>query len=84
MGNDPDLVFFNLSGPNPFAAVVDKAGFVSRCYFLDKEEDFLKARQNGANHLATDRIDPKAYPWSVTADGQGRPCSVIAGRSGGK
>lgn len=61
---DPNLVFFNMSGPNPLAATVLQAGFVSRCYWLNQKESFEKARELGAHHLATDKIDPAAYPWS--------------------
>ncbi len=82
MRDDPNLIFFNMSGPNPFAAAVGKAGFVSRCYFLDREKDYLKAEKIGANHLATDSIDPARFPWAVTSDGHGRPYRVIGAGEG--
>lgn len=62
--SDPDLVFFNLAGPHPFLAQVKQAGFVSRSYWLNDRESYLKAKRRGANHLATDRIDPQRYPWT--------------------
>jgi hypothetical protein len=73
MADDPDVVFFNMSGPKPFAAAVKDAGFVSRCYWLDKEKSYLKARKNNCHHLATDSIDPEKYPWADTRVEQGRP-----------
>jgi hypothetical protein len=73
MRDDLDLVFFNMSGPDPFARTVLEAGFVSRCYWLDKEKSYLKARKNNCHHLATDMIDPEKYPWADTRDEQGRP-----------
>jgi len=62
---DPDLVFFNMAGPNPFLTEVKKAGFVSRSYWLNDKDSYLKAKSLGANHLATDRIDPKLDPWAT-------------------
>ena len=61
---DLNIVFFNMAGPNPFLAEVKRAGFVSRSYWLNEKETYLKAKGLGANHLATDRIDPKEYPWA--------------------
>ena len=62
---DPALVFFNMAGPNPFLTEVKKAGFVSRSYWLNDKDSYLKAKSLGANHLATDRIDPKLDPWAT-------------------
>jgi hypothetical protein len=53
-----------MAGPNPFLAEVKQAGLVSRSYWLNEKETYLKAKSLGANHLATDRIDPKEYPWA--------------------
>jgi len=61
---DPNLVFFNMAGPKPFLVQVKKAGFVSRSYWLNEKSAYLQAKSLGANHLATDRIDPKLYPWA--------------------
>ena len=64
MHADLNIVFFNMAGPKPFIAEVQKAGFVSRSYRLNDKDAYLKAKSLGANHLATDMIDPKLYPWS--------------------
>jgi hypothetical protein len=61
---DPNIVFFNMAGPKPFIAQVQKAGFVSRSYWLNEKDPYLKAKSLGANHLATDSIDPKLFPWA--------------------
>jgi len=73
LNKDPDVVFFNMSGANPFAGEVKDAGFVSRCYFLDKKGRYLAAKDAGCHHLATDLIDPDKYPWSNTAQEDGFP-----------
>lgn len=75
---DPRIVFFNMSGANSFARAVGKAGLVSRCYWLNRESQFTEAKQNGANHLATDKIDPALDPWSVVSDGPDAPYHVIS------
>jgi hypothetical protein len=77
MHADPNIVFFNMSGPNPFIAEVKQAGFVSRSYRLNDKDAYLKAKSLGANHLATDMIDPKLYPWSNTVDEQGHPFQKV-------
>jgi len=73
MRDDLDLVFFNMGGPKPFAATVKDAGFVSRCYWLDKEKSYLKAKANKCHHLATDMIDSEKYPWANTHHGPDAP-----------
>ena len=68
MHDDPNIVFFNMAGPKAFLTDVQKAGFVSRSYWLNEKDAFLKAKSLGANHLATDMIDPKLYPWATIED----------------
>lgn len=75
----PDLVFFNMAGPNPLARSVKQAGFVSRCYWLNRKKDYLKAMDLGGNLLATDRLDPKRYPWTNTTQSDGWPFKTIKG-----
>ena len=77
MREDPNLVFFNLAGPRNSISVFKDAGFVTRSYWLNTEKAFLQAKRLGANHLATDRIDPKLYPWSGTQDQAGHPFQKI-------
>ena len=62
---DPERIFFNMSGPRPFIREVAQAGLVSRVYRLDNRESYLAARRLGANLLATDCIDLAVYPWTA-------------------
>jgi len=73
----PDQIFFNLAGPDAFAKTAQEAGFVSRCYWLNSRKDYESAMKLGANLLATDNLDPKQFPWTVTAADDGWPFSVI-------
>jgi len=75
--DDKILVFFNMNKANPFSLTIKKAGFVSRCYYLDDPDQYQKAKDFGAHHLATDRINPRLYPWTDTHDPKGRPFQVI-------
>jgi len=77
MTSVPDMVFFNMAGPNPLAQSVKQAGFVSRCYWLNREKDYQKAMNFGCNLLATDMLDPKLYPWSSTSQSNGWPFKII-------
>lgn len=74
---NPDRVFFNMSGPNPFAAEVGNEGFVSRAYYLDTPEEYDEARELGVNLLAMDEIDFLEYPWTITHNEKGWPFEVI-------
>jgi len=73
----PDMVFFNMAGPNPLAQSVRQAGFVSRCYWLNHEKDYQKAMDFSCNLLATDMLDPGLYPWTSTSQGDGWPFKII-------
>ena len=77
MTSVPDMVFFNMAGPNPLAQSVRQAGFVSRCYWLNRENDYQKAMNFGCNLLATDMLDPKLYPWTSTSQSDGWPFKII-------
>jgi hypothetical protein len=77
INDDKNVVFFNMSGPDNFAKTVRAKGFVARCYWLNKQEQYEKAKANGANLLATDRIDPAEFPWSDTTGPQGEPYLVL-------
>ncbi len=74
---EKDAVFFNMSGPDPYALEVFEAGFVSRCYWLDKEKNYEKARHNRAHILAMDKLDPQAYPYTNTTQPDGFPFETI-------
>ncbi len=69
----PDQIFVNMSRANPFAKAAREAGFVSRCYWLNDQNSYEKAMSFGAQILATDDLDPKRYPWTVTAAPDGWP-----------
>jgi hypothetical protein len=71
-----DVVFFNMSGANPFAKTAREAGFVSRVYWLDQKK-YQEAVALGANLLATDDLDPKEFPWTSTTQPDGFPFNII-------
>ena len=72
----PDVVFFNMSGANPFAKTARETGFVSRVYWLDQPK-YEKAMELGANLLATDYLDPRQFPWTSTTQPDGFPFKTI-------
>jgi hypothetical protein len=76
MFDDKDVVFFNMSGASDYAKTVRAKGFVARCYWLNRQEQYDQAKSNGANLLATDRIDPAQFPWANTAGPRGEPYLV--------
>jgi len=68
-----DQIFFNMSHANPFAETVYRAGFASRCYWLNSKNDYEKAKAHHTHLLATDDLNPGDYPWTVTASPDGWP-----------
>ena len=77
MYKEKNRIFFNMSGADEIARTVHDKGFVSRCYYINKAEKYEKAKNNGANLLAIDDLDPQKYPWSNTTQSDGFPFEVI-------
>ena len=69
----PDVVFFNMAGPNEKARTVREAGFVTRLYYLNDPTGYEKAKELGAHILATDMANYIEYPWAVTHNDRGFP-----------
>ncbi len=76
----PDVVFFNMPlAEKARATEVAERGLVARIYGggaqggLDTPESFAAAREAGAVHLATDKVNIERDPWAATHGPKGFP-----------
>lgn len=80
-GNDPDIVFFNMSDKHVrLARRVQAAGMVGRAYYINDEERWKAAVDHGCHHIATDDVNAREDRWSQTLRPKtGFPFQKLAG-----
>lgn len=54
-----------------------EAGFVVRAWGANDEGTWNQARDAGAHHIATDRVNLHEDPWAVTHDAEGWPFTCV-------
>lgn len=82
-GDDPDVVFFNMSDRDVrLSRAVEAAGLVGRAYYINDEARWRLALEHGCHHIATDHVNAREDGWSQTMRPKtGFPFQKLTGRT---